>query len=169
MSLLNIKEQKSFLNENDFKVFKSTIFSDKFPWFISGSDYKDDNNKMLSHVFYIYNSPSSKYYNLLEPFFEKLEISSLVRAKLNLTSKKSKNFKSSFHKDIPRISCLTSIFYINTNDGGTEFENGKFIKSEENKIVTFPSQLKHRVVRHKKGDDFRIVLNLNYYKFDISL
>ena len=60
------------------------------------------------------------------------------------------------------IISLTSIYYVNTNNGGTAFENGKFVKSEQNKIVTFPMNLKHRTIPHTDNNYERIVININY-------
>ena len=48
-----------------------------------------------------------------------------------------------------RLSCtdiensLTSILYINTNDGYTKFEDGTIVESVENRLVTFDSRMKH--------------------------
>jgi len=53
---------------------------------------------------------------------------------------------------------------VNTNNGGTAFENGKFVKSEQNKLVTFPMNLKHRTVPHTDFSYARIVININYIK-----
>ena len=55
----------------------------------------------------------------------------------------------------------TSIFYINTNNGWTEFANGDRVKCVENRLVTFDSNLKHQGVTctDKKR---KIVINLNY-------
>ena len=44
------------------------------------------------------------------------------------------------------------------------FENGKFVKSEQNKLVTFPMNLKHRTVPHTDNNYERIVININYIK-----
>ena len=67
------------------------------------------------------------------------------------------------HTDFENVkNGLTSIYYVNTNNGGTAFENGKFVKSEQNKLVTFPMHFKHRAVPHTDFSYARIVININY-------
>jgi len=64
-----------------------------------------------------------------------------------------------------RKSLYLIILYLNTCDGGTEFKiNDKieFIKSEENKIVIFNSNIEHRAVTSKNAD-FRYIINFNYF------
>ena len=65
------------------------------------------------------------------------------------------------HTDAP-FKCKTAILYINTNNGITIFETGEEIKSEENKIVMFPSNLKHTGTTHT-DEKVRVVLNINYF------
>ena len=64
-------------------------------------------------------------------------------------------------EDAP-FKCKTAILYINTNNGITIFETGEEIKSEENKIVMFPSNLKHTGTTHT-DEKVRVVLNINYF------
>ena len=60
-------------------------------------------------------------------------------------------------------TATTAVYYINENDGGTQFEHdGKIIKSVANRMVIFNSNLKHRTVKHTNGVPFRYVLNINY-------
>ena len=56
----------------------------------------------------------------------------------------------------------TSIFYMNTNNGYTEFENGAKVESVENRMVVFPAEMKHRGTSctDKK---IRVVINFNYF------
>ena len=77
----------------------------------------------------------------------------------------SNDYITDYHTDFENIeNGLTSIYYVNTNNGGTAFENGKFVKSEQNKLVTFPMNLKHRTVPHTDNNYERIVININYIK-----
>ena len=51
---------------------------------------------------------------------------------------------------------------MNTNNGYTIFEeSGQKIESVENRLVTFPSHLKHAAI--ESTDLPRIVMNFNYY------
>ena len=59
------------------------------------------------------------------------------------------------------IPYTTAIFYVNSNNGYTEFENGAIVESEENRMVVFPAEMKHRGTSctDKK---IRVVINFNY-------
>ena len=57
--------------------------------------------------------------------------------------------------------CKTSIFYLNSNNGYTQFERGDKIISKENRVVVFDSNLKHCAV-DCTDTKYRIVINFNY-------
>jgi hypothetical protein len=103
-----------------------------------------DGNSMFNNTLYS-NNQENKYYkfvckDLIENMFK-------------------------YHTDFENINNgLTSIYYVNTNNGGTEFENGKFVKSEKGKIVTFPMNTKHKTIAHTDFSYARIVININYTK-----
>ena len=61
--------------------------------------------------------------------------------------------------DDPPIT--TAILYLNSNNGWTEFKKGGKVKSVENRIVIFDSNLEHQGVTCT--DELqRVVLNFNY-------
>ena len=57
----------------------------------------------------------------------------------------------------------TSIFYLNSNNGGTKFEDGTFVNSVSNRMVTFDCSLKHAPVSCTDSDR-RVVASINYLK-----
>ena len=71
--------------------------------------------------------------------------------------------KSQLHRDVEVISQeqKTGIFYLNSNDGYTFFENGEKIKSVENRMVIFPSSLYHAGTTHTDAQ-YRCVVNMNW-------
>ena len=56
----------------------------------------------------------------------------------------------------------TGILYLNTNDGYTEFEDGKIVNSVANRFVEFPSNILHRGVS-QTDTEWRSVINFNYF------
>ena len=58
------------------------------------------------------------------------------------------------------IPYITSILYLNTNDGYTEFEDGTKIESIENRWVSFPEDTKHRGTSCT-NERVRVVINFN--------
>ena len=83
-----------------------------------------------------------------------------TRIKANLTFKTPTIEPGPFHRDYADIK--TAIFYINTNNGYTEFESGVRVSSVENRVCIFDSNLKHRGATHSEGGQQRIAVNFNY-------
>ena len=71
--------------------------------------------------------------------------------------------KHDFHKDNSSKNLISSILYINSNNGYTEFEGGKKINSKANRLITFKSNISHRGTTCT-DEKFRMVLNLVYVK-----
>jgi zinc D-Ala-D-Ala carboxypeptidase len=64
--------------------------------------------------------------------------------------------------------CTTAVYYVNTNNGETVFENKKSITSEENKFVSFSSKLKHSGTTNTCSNKCRIVINLIIINMKLS-
>jgi len=157
----------NFLTEENYEKITDVVCNHKFPWFVSeSSDYRDDNNAQLYHIFYNNNVPNSDWYYKLEPLFQKMEIFSLFKVR-GIATMKSNGNDNIYHTDMEYqgkpTTATTAIYYLNTNDGGTQFEyDGKIIKTVANRLVMFNSLMRHRTVKHTTGDPFRYVLNINY-------
>ena len=85
--------------------------------------------------------------------------------KANLNYRTSDNHVGGFHTDFQdeqKNGVTTSILYINTNNGGTQFEDGTRVKSVANRMVTFDCSIKHASVSCT-NQDRRILINFNYY------
>ena len=54
------------------------------------------------------------------------------------------------------------IYYLNTNDGYTELEDGTIIDSVQDRMLFFNSKLKHRGVSQLDTKE-RVVINFNFY------
>ena len=157
----------NFLPEKQFQEFQSIMMWDNFPWFynpgITGVD-EPPGRFMFTHQFYDNRYGSSSHFPLVEPLLQTLGVNVLWRVKGNLLTRTIFNRRAVWHIDIPGEELNTAIYYVNTNNGGTEFENGKFVKSEKGKIVTFPMNTKHKTIAHTDFSYARIVININYTK-----
>ena len=81
------------------------------------------------------------------------------RIKANLTFKTPTIEPGPYHYDYKDMK--TAVFYINTNNGYTEFENGVRVKSVANRYLSFDTPLSHRAI--SCTDELRrIVVNFNY-------
>lgn len=153
----------NFLKEEDFKKIQLMFFNEFFPWYIqAGVSFKEDGRRQFCHTFF---APelyvNSQYFDCIKPILNNLKIKSLIRVKANLICKTNKIIEHDYHTDY-NYENTTAIFYINTNNGYTKFKNKKICKSKENKLIYFDSKLEH-AGSTCTDEDFRIVLNLNYF------
>ena len=150
----------NFLDDNDFKLVKDTFQVSNFPWYYTPFQVKPgDNSFMFCHLFVNDDKRHSLFTDSMRPFLNKLNIKKLLRIKANLTTKKQVQIKGEMHTDFK--NCTTAIWYLNTNNGYTLFENGNKVECVENRMVIFDSNLKHCGVESNDSET-RIVINFNY-------
>lgn len=161
-----IEIRDNFLPKEEFLKIQKIFFSDVFPWYFN--NYKIDsnneeglNNYQFTHAFYVDYKIKSDAFKYLENLLKELKVKSIIKLKANLLPKTDFIIKSEFHTDV-NFDCLTSILYINTNNGYTEFENGQTVESVENRLVTFSSDIKH-LGTTCTDNKTRIILNINYF------
>ena len=82
----------------------------------------------------------------------------LIRAKAVLTPKTENPRFSGFHIDYPNMT--TATYYLNSNNGYTEFRDGSRIESISNRMLVFDSNLEHQGITctDKK---IRVLINFN--------
>ena len=152
----------NFLPEEEFKSIQSFMMGGEFRWFYTeGRVTSDDGLFLMVHMFF---QPevglNSEHINIWNTFMTKVEAKKCHRIKANLTFKTPTIEPCLFHTDYADVK--TATFYINTNNGYTEFENGVRVNSVANRVCIFDSNLKHRGTTHTEGDNQRIVVNFNY-------
>jgi len=159
---------KNFLEKNFFQDLQKLITESEFAWFQRKTMVTGTTNNLgyFTHSFYNNNQINcDTYFKYIIPILNKLNSKAVIEVRANLTPSvffKEKN--CNFHTD-NSFNCKTAILYLNTCDGGTEFKINnkiKFIKSEENKIVIFNSNIEHRATT-SQNEDFRYILNFNYF------
>lgn len=157
----------NFIDQQSFQNLKNTMLGDNFCWnYNQAIDYADDKDKFqFTHSFYKESGPSSFFYDTITPVLRRIKYKELFRIKANLLTRTSKIEPNTFHTDIQGnwgvIPYITSILYLNTNDGYTEFEDGTKIESIENRWVSFPEDTKHRGTSCT-NERVRVVINFNY-------
>ena len=152
----------NFLPEEEFKSIQSFMMGGEFRWFYSeGRVVQDDGLYHMAHTFFQPEvGPNSKHIDMWNRFMIKVEAKKCQRIKANLTFKTPTPEPTHYHIDYNDMK--TAIFYINTNNGYTEFESGVRVSSVANRACIFDSNLKHRGTTHAEGDQQRIVVNFNY-------
>ena len=165
-----MKIEDNFLDQEKFDELQTIMMGGDFSWFYRTIiDYQDDEDKyQFVHVFYRVPSPRSAYFEKMRPILEIMNPLSLFRIKANLLTRTHNIVENEFHVDMDGILeekqklWTTSIFYINTNNGYTEFEDGTKVESVANRIVIFPSNMKHKGTSCT-DEKTRVVMNFNYY------
>jgi hypothetical protein len=157
----------NFLNEEDFTIIKTAMLSDHFPWYYNSGvlDLSETglNQYQFTHTFYNNDIPLSSYFEMLQPLVNKINPVSLMRIKSNLYTRTEERFEHGYHADYdnPPSSQRTAVFYINTNNGLTTFEDGTSIESVENRLVSFKTPLLHTGTTCTDVKR-RVLINLNY-------
>ncbi len=149
-----------FLSEDEYHNLCSFIQDSRFPW-TYGKTISESKFCQLTHCFYQFDVPT-QFFDNVEFFREKLGMASLVRIKANLNpvTETLQIHDDAWHNDFDNMT--TAIYYLNTNNGFTKFENGDKVNSVANRIVIFDSNLKHTGT--SCTDSYaRLLINLNYF------
>ena len=160
-------------NENVDLVFKEEVLfildlllkNDNFPYFFSDSKVSDgDGFAQFIHQFYDGQTINSNFFESLKPILEKLNVISLIRIKSNLQIKDTEIRTTPMHHDIddPIENQKTGIFYMNTNNGKTIFEDGEQINSVRNRMIIFPALKRHAGTTHT-DTTYRCLINFNWF------
>jgi hypothetical protein len=165
-----MKIEDDFLEQNEFDELQNLMMSNMMSWFfLDGIDYQDDVKYQFAHDFYKGHIPSLPDCEKLNPILEIINPISIWRIKANLLARTSNIVENLFHVDMTGLSeeklkqWTTSIFYINTNNGYTKFEDGTKVESVANRMVTFPSNLEH-TFPPCTDEKTRVVINFNYFE-----
>ena len=160
----------NFIPQKDFKKLKDHMESADFPWYFNPTVVtappKIDTYFQFTHFFYRKGMWCSDHSWVLKPILEKIKPLSILHIKANLNPRETKHIEHGFHNDFAftdNAKITTAIFYVNTNNGYTLFENGDKVKSVANTWCEFSATRKHTgstCTDEKK----RIVINVNFIK-----
>ena len=156
----------NFLSTSDFEVIQQFLLSDNFTWNLSNTiaNHKHGLDQyQFFHTFFDVANPSlQNYSNFLSPLLNKLQPKYLLRIKANLRPRTTTGVLSPYHVDMS-ANQQTAIFYLNTNNGYTKFQDNTLqdVPSVANRLLTFNGSLKH-CGASSTDSNYRIVLNINY-------
>ena len=160
----------NFLPDGEFKALSNVVMGDHFPWYFNNviTSQQTDNQFYFGNTVFCtsppWNGKTVTFYttNVGELFLPRLKIKTLRRIKCNCQTRTFFHRKCLYHTDYDASSpCITAIFYVNTNNGWTEFKKGGKVKSVANRMVFFDSRLEHRGVSCT-DQQTRVVINFNY-------
>ena len=164
-----MKIEDNYLDQEKFDELQTIIMGKRIDWYYNdGIDYKENDKFQFTHLFYHVRGPHSILFEKLEIILEIINPILLWRIKANLLTKTSNIIENKFHIDMMEVSeekvkqLTTSIFYVNTNNGYTTFEDGTKVESVANRMITFPANLKHTGTSCT-DEKIRVVINFNYF------
>ena len=166
-----MKIEDNFLKQEEFdKIQKLMGEPSPFPWFYADRIvFEDDVDKFqFIHAFYDNHMPMSPFSNELDSIINIIQPFSIVKIRAKLLTRTPEIVESTFHVDIPLSEenlkqWTTSIFYINTNNGYTKFEDGTIVESVANRMLSFPANMKH-CGTSCTDERRRVVINFNYFE-----
>lgn len=156
------------LPEEELRQMQHTMITGSmFPWYYNANVNYDDDPKeyfQFTHNFYANFSPSSDFFPAITKLISILEPRSLLRIKANLLTITPTIVEHGFHYDNPErnTGMKIAIFYLNTNNGYTKFEDGRKVESVENRLVIFDGDLLHSGSTCT-DQNTRVVINFNYF------
>ncbi len=188
-SLLKLKQNMmekvkiidDLLDNNSFQNLNLTLLPSmedaRLPWYfgsITGENIDDLKNHQFTFLFY-QGYPEfviDENYPLVEPILKKIpDFYQPVRIKANLQPHSEEKYSSGWHWDYsfdqkPVKNAFVGIFYLNTNNGYTELDDGTKVDCVANRLLLFPNEMKHRGVS-TNDTRFKSVINIVFTKYII--
>ena len=106
------------------------------------SKYDRKYNFQLVHSFYQSHTPH-KTFQMVAPLIEKLNPFALIRVKANLNPFTNEIVEHGMHNDSEHPNAKSAVYYLNSNNGATVFEDGTRVESVANRIAIFNSNILH--------------------------
>ena len=166
----------NFLPTNEFSQLQELMMGRTFPWYFidiinyEWSEKEKDDVRSFQFVHLIlgksYESYSSHTQFILDLFKERLNADMLIRIKANLNVNSPVLETYDWHTDYYAEwseQSKSAVFYVNSNDGYTEFEDGTKVESVANRIAIFPTMKSHRATNCTNSKS-RVVLNFNFFE-----
>lgn len=157
----------NFLTQEQSQLIANVLTCDTFPWFLNRDGIAGSGNNdhpmdyYFIHTFYDNHVPTSQFYSVLEPIFKKLNFKALLRVKANLYPCTQEVRQHGMHRD-QTFDVNSCLYFVNTNNGVTTFEDGTIINSVANRVILFNSFEPH-CSSSCSDQKFRITINFNYF------
>ena len=163
----------TFLPQDQFDLLQQYFINDSFIWHLNDSianKRQGLDQYQFVHTFFDISKPSlQNYSSFLQPLLLKLKPQYILRIKANLRPRTTQGVLSDYHVDMS-LNQQTAIFYLNTNNGYTKFQDETLqdVPSVANRLLTFYGALKHCGCS-ATDSNYRIVLNINYIPSTLNL
>ena len=165
----------NFLNKDDFEELKIFLMSPRSQWrFVDFIAYKDgrdqDKDGYFVHSFtdrdpisflerFTVSPDYQKVNRLMDCIKKKVNYRQILRVRSSLYPRREDQKPDPFHIDY-NFNHKVCIFYVNTNNGFTLFENGEKVNSVANRLMIFDGLEKHCSVV-QTDTSARYIININ--------
>ena len=129
--------------------------------------YTQDEVSFISPADNIQEKEIPHYSIAIEPILKNFEYEKILNARTNLFTRMPNNYSytandgAGLHNDHGYdFKYTTMIYYINTTNGGTFFENGEEVQSKANRLVVFDGHMLHRHI-YQSDEKIRVATNIN--------
>jgi hypothetical protein len=144
----------------------------QLPWTISAVVSPEDWNPIYDkkynyqfiHIFFKDFNIDKESFPIVGPLIDRLNPFAIERIKANLNPWTNEIIEHGMHWDSPTSAAKTAIYYLNTNNGYTLFEDGTKVESVANRVVIFDSNVKHTGTTCT-DKIFRSLINVVYVPF----
>jgi hypothetical protein len=171
IKVMSIQIIDNALSRSDHYLIEHTLLGTTIKWnylpFVTyqNKDIEDERcNFTFAHDFYSDYSPRSDHFDMLRPLLKKLNTGAIMRIKANLQPTTDQHVQFHLHTDANGSGCKTALYYVNSNNGHTVFEDGTKIESKANRLVIFDEHLLHAGVTCT-DQKVRCVINFNFYPY----
>lgn len=164
-----VKHKLNFLPLTEYVNIQRITMDGTFPYFFRGTVAYDNSHEekfIMGHRLYDWNEggnlTESKYIEgILQPLLNVLQPKTLYRAQVNMNCRNDIRQFAHWHVDQPNMQHSTALYYVNTNNGWTEFENGTKVPCIGNSIGIWSENIRHRGA-YQTDTAVRICININY-------
>ena len=155
----------NFLSKLEHSIISETLQSSNFPWFyhpfVAINNDLDRGDFYFEHTFYKDYQPNSNFFPMLEPIIKKIDVKAMIMCKANLYTNIGTLLKNGLHTD-QKYPHRGAIYYVNTNNGYTGFEDGSKVESVANSLMLFDSHTPHHST-HCTDQKVRLNINFNFF------
>lgn len=157
-----------FLPQKQYQAIKDLFFGGRVLWKYADSKTKqlrgtnlEHYNWQFVHMIYKDYERRSEYFDEIMPILNIIKPFALNRIKANCQPRADRIIEYALHNDVSPHKGYTGVFYLNTCNGYTVFEDGRKVESVDNRLLKFDGNLKHAGSSVTDAQR-RIVINLNW-------
>tara|TARA_B100000131_G_C17750514_1_gene464965 strand:+ start:26 stop:547 length:522 start_codon:yes stop_codon:yes gene_type:complete len=164
----NIKVIDKFLPTDVYYGIRNYFTSDNCPWVICdgiASAQSGIDDWQLAHPIYVSEYRSGSL-NFIRPIIDRIQPDVICRIKANSRRVRNELKEDELHTDFKFVcdDYYTGIYYVNSNDGYTSFEDGTKVDSIGNRMVIFKGNTMHGGSTHTDTIcKWRVVINFNWF------